>query len=99
VYLDFEMGDVCYYDSLVSNPSKMLLKDIKMLIDKVKPDHYMKLKVNNVKEQSDYSNNCGFFASRFICDMYAGKKFKNATRYTDAHKREEDEIEEWKEYL
>jgi len=70
-----------------------------MLVDKVKPDHYMKLKVNHVKEQSDDSNNCGFFAARFIEDMYKGKKFKEASRYEDCHVREEEEIEEWKDYI
>jgi hypothetical protein len=32
----------------------------------------MKLKWNHIKTQNDYSNNCGFYALRFVEQMYNG---------------------------
>jgi hypothetical protein len=99
VFLDFEKGNIDYYDSLVSDPTKEFLKDIKLLINKVNPPFYMRLRVNRLKDQSDLSNNCGMFASRFIIDSYKGKTFN----YDDGIDHNEDEgereIETFKNYL
>jgi hypothetical protein len=97
-YIDFEKGEIDYYDSLVSQPSKQFLKDIKLLIDKVNPNFYLKLKVNMIKDQSDSTNNCGFFCIKFIEDMIRGKKFKYACNCDEA-KLGEYEIEKFKNYL
>ncbi len=37
------------------------------------------------QNQANTSSTCGPFALRFIADMYAGRKFKVATRFTDEH--------------
>ena len=70
VFLNFQTGEMCYYDSLVSQPSKQFLKDIKLLIDKVDPPFYMLEKINMIKQQKDDTNSCGFMACKFLIDMF-----------------------------
>jgi hypothetical protein len=66
------MGEVCIYNSLADPPTKTQIKGIKELVQKINPPYMMKLKWNHIKTQNDYSNNCGFFALRFIEQMYNG---------------------------
>ena len=98
VFLDFINCEIDYYDSLVSQPTKEFLKDIKLLIDKVNPPCYMKLKVNLVKTQGDDTQNCGFFASKFIIDRFKNKPFKEASM-VDKSDIGEYNIEKFKNYL
>lgn len=97
VFLDFINCEIDYYDSLVSQPTKQFLKDIKLLIDKVNPPCYMKLKVNLCKVQGE-SQNCGFFASKFIIDRFKNKPFKEASM-VDKSDIGEYNIEKFKNYL
>ena len=46
---------------------------------------YFKFKINRIKFQANDTSTCGPFALKFIADMYANKKFKVATRFTDQH--------------
>lgn len=98
VFLDFINCEINYYDSLVSQPTKEFLKDIKLLIDKVNPTCYMKLKVNLIKSQRDDTNSCGFFASKFIIDRFKNKPFKEASM-VDKSDIGEYNIEKFKNYL
>jgi len=72
VFIDVPLGEVCIYNSLADPPTKSQIKGIKELVTKINPPYLMKLKYNHIKVQNDYSNNCGFFALRFIEQMYNG---------------------------
>ncbi len=78
----------------------LILREIKQVL----LDHrgVFKLKENRVKQQSDTSNNCGFFAQRFLMDRFAGKTFAQATGFDDhlhhsAVAKNEAEIERMKQ--
>lgn len=98
VFIDVPNCSINYYDSLVSTPDKKFLTDIKMLVDRINPPCYMKLKINMIKQQSDDTNNCGFFAMKFLIDMFKNKKFKEACM-VDKSDAGEYEIEKFKNYL
>jgi hypothetical protein len=98
VFLDFINCEIDYYDSLVSQPTKQFLKDIKLLVDKVNPPCYMKIKVNLVKTQGDDTQNCGFFAAKFLIDRFKNKPFKEASM-VDKSDIGEYNIEKFKNYL
>ena len=85
IFIDRRTATVSFYDSLVSQPTKETLKGIKILVDKLDDPVYYKLKVNQIKYQSNDSSTCGAFALRFIADMYDGKPFKEATGFVDKH--------------
>jgi len=72
IFIDVPLGEVCIYNSLADPPTKIQIKGIKELVQKINPPYMMKLKWNHIKTQNDYSNNCGFFALRFIEQMYNG---------------------------
>ena len=97
-FIDIPRFEIDYYDPLVSQPSKEFLEDIKLLIDKIAPVCYLKLKINMIKDQSDSSNNCGFLSSKFIIDRFKGKKFKEATK-VDKSDIGERTIEKWKNQI
>lgn len=71
-----------YSDSFGREPSKKFMKEIKKLIDKLKPHSYLKFKTNRVQLQNKNTQNCGFFAMKFLLDRLAnGLTFKDATGY------------------
>lgn len=98
VYISRPDASIEYYDSLVHAPSKRFLKDIKPLIERMKDTVYYKLKVNLVKDQSDSSSNCGYFAIAFLDKRLHGSKFKEASFY-DKSMEGERNIEQYKTYL
>ena len=106
VYIDGRSGpessnSIEYYDSFANPIPHDVLADIKLIVQMIKPENLLKLKVNNVVHQSDDSSNCGFFACRFIIDRYRGQSFSSATGYDDRIKinhinKNEKEIEHLK---
>ena len=98
IFIDVPNSEIDYYDSLVSSPTKEFLRDIKLLIDKIDPNTYMKLKINMIKQQADDTENCGFFSCKFIIDRFKNKPFKNACG-SDKSDMGEYEIEKFKNYL
>ena len=98
VFIDVPNSEIDYYDSLVSQPTKEFLRDIKLLVDKINPNTYMKLKINMIKQQADDTENCGFFAMRFILDRFKNRSFKYASG-GDKSDIGEYEIEKFKNYL
>jgi hypothetical protein len=83
-FIDITNLEVNYFDSLVENggePPKESLKGLKRIIDKINPEYYLKLKTNLVMLQNPMSNNCGYFALKFIMDRYRNIPFKSATMY------------------
>jgi hypothetical protein len=85
IYFDRKNAEVCYFDSLVSELTEAVLRGIKQIMRKMTDPLYFKLKINRIKFQADDPSTCGPFALKFIADMYAGKQFKVATRFTDEH--------------
>ena len=95
IYIDRKKAEVCFFDSLVSEPTEAVLRGIKQLIHKMDDSLYYKLKINRIKLQSDNTSTCGAFALRFIADMYEGKAFKNATNFTDKNLEGEKSIRKY----
>lgn len=101
VFISRPEASVEYYDSLVSEPDKKFVNDVKKLIDKMDDNVYYKFKVNQVKDQSDDSNNCGYFAMKFLMDRFNNTKFKKASHYdkVDLSNLGEKEIKKFKKYI
>lgn len=79
-----------WYDSLAGDIPNYAMKQIKVLIDKLDPPTYLKLKVNKIKNQRSDSSTCGYFAMGFIIDRLKGKKFKDVSGYSDANQGEKN---------
>jgi hypothetical protein len=89
VYIDKD-SSIEYYDSFGKEPSKDFMKRLNKLISKLKPHTYLKMKINKIKEQNVKSNNCGFFACKFLIDRFNNKPFKECSGYDDSVKGEKD---------
>ncbi len=70
-----------YYDSFGDEPSERFMKEIKKILDKWSPTKALQFKINRIKYQRDNSNNCGYFAMKFLIDRYKGIHFKDATGF------------------
>ena len=73
-------------------------EDCKLIL---RPETILKLKENQVIQQSDDSSNCGYFCIRFLIDRFRGQSFSSATGYDDKMKinmigKNEAEIEKMK---
>jgi len=77
-----------YYDSYGMPPPNNFSKDIKLLVDKMKPDVYLKYKINKVKHQHDSSSTCGWHSMRWLLNRYAGIPFKDCTGWNEVNKGE-----------
>jgi len=95
IYFNRKKAECCFFDSLVSEPTEAVMRGIKQIMHKMGDSLYFKFKVNRIKYQANTSATCGPFALRFIADMYAGKKFKVATRFIDEHVEEEKSIRKY----
>lgn len=72
-----------YYNPLADHLPPDIRADLKRIADKLAPHAMLKLKINQVKQQSNNSNNCGEFAMRFLMDRFNGKPFSEATGWDD----------------
>lgn len=70
-----------YYNSLADPLPHDVKRDLVDIANKVAPEKQLTLKVNGVKDQSNTTDNCGLFASKFLLDRFSGKKFGDATGY------------------
>jgi hypothetical protein len=77
---DHGSSSIEFFDSYGDDIDPKLLRDIKLLADKLNANSYLKFKHNTIKYQGD-SSNCGPFAMRFLVDRFRGKPFKEATGY------------------
>lgn len=89
VYID-KNSSIEYYDSFAKEPTKDFMKRLNKLISKLKPHTYLKMKINKIKEQNLKSNNCGFFACKFLIDRFNNKPFKECSGYDNSIKGEKD---------
>lgn len=70
-----------YYDSSGSEPDFHVVKQLKDLIKRANLPNLLKFKVNKVAAQKNSSNNCGYFAIRFLDERRNGAPFIDATRF------------------
>jgi len=104
-FIDVPNMEVNYYDSLVENdgiPPKESMKGLKKIIEKIRPDYYLKFKYNTIRDQNPSSKNCGYFALKFIMDRYRNVPFKSASAYDkvyDDYGEGEKMIKRFKKYL
>lgn len=87
-----------YYDSFGEEPNKQFLKNMKRLAQVWAPDKLLQFKINRVKFQKTNTDNCGYFAMKFIKDRHDGKNFIQATGFDIINKamKGEKEIEKFK---
>ncbi len=91
-----------FFDSFGRSIPKDVLESCKDLIKVLKPNSVLKVKENRVIQQSDDSENCGWFCIRFLIDRIGrNKSFSEATGYNDQLKvnhikKDEKEIEKMK---
>jgi hypothetical protein len=91
VYIDKSINkSINYYDSYAREPPLRFLKDIELIVAKIKPKYYLKLKVNRIVQQSVSSDTCGWFSLRFLFNMSRGQEFKDCTRFSEVKKGEKD---------
>ena len=72
---------VYYYDSFGEEPKKPIMDNIKNILKLWKPGNVYQLKINRIKNQRNNSSTCGYFAMKFLKDIYDGKDFKEATGF------------------
>jgi hypothetical protein len=101
VFISRPDASVEVYDSLVSIPNEKFIKDLYKLVDKFDDDIMYKLKINTVRDQSEKTGNCGYFAVNFLINRFKGKKFKNASLFDKVDKSGEGEkdIQKFKTFL
>lgn len=86
-----------YFDSFAEPVFKDILDDLKEITDIISPDKLIKLKENKIKNQSVKSDNCGYFAMKFLIDRAVHKKpFKDVSGFSDVMKSEK-ELEKYKD--
>lgn len=90
--------EINYFDPLGEPPSKEFLKGLKKIVAKINPAVYLKLKVNGIQHQSDDSDNCGWFALKFLLDRSMGMPFADSSGFSESEttKRGEETIEDFK---
>lgn len=94
--VNYNEGYIEYYDSFAKNPPRNLNNSIHKYIKRIFDDEYTKFKINNVKQQSVNSSNCGWFVVEFLYKrrvLYI--PFKYVTKYHTI-KKNESNIEKFK---
>ena len=87
-----------FYDPLTEwKPSKQFYNDFQKHIQHF--PYMLKFKINNVKQQSDNTANCGWFCMRFLMERANDISFKNATDYPKHIKDNEKDIKNMKKLV
>ena len=88
-----------YYDPFGENPKDdNLIKKLKKMFENMQIDAYVKCKINQVKQQSISSSNCGWYCIKFILERINDISFKEATKYKKIGQNEQDIKEIKKNY-
>jgi hypothetical protein len=64
-------------------PPKKLMKEVNKLVERIKPNTYLKFKVNKIKHQRADNDNCGYHSMKFLQDRFNGIPFKECSGYSD----------------
>ena len=92
VFIDPVNGkEINYFDSFGREIPTDILRDLKIVVDMLKPNGLLEIKSNHVVHQDDGTNNCGWFAMRFLIDRFRGKSFAEASGYENAMKFDRSE--------
>ena len=84
VYIDpVGSKSVEYFDSFGREIPSDIQKDLKLVVDIMKPSTFLKLKSNHVIHQANSTNNCGYMAAKFLLDRLRGKSFAEASGYNE----------------
>ena len=84
IYIDLDNDkEIDHYDSYGDPAEPDIQAQIKRLLDQFNLPYYLKWKDNRVVDQRANSNNCGYFATSFLMDRFAGKPFKDASGYSN----------------
>lgn len=75
--------EIDFFDSYADPIDEKLLRDVKLMADKVNSGSYLKLKENMIKLQNAKSSNCGWFCCQFLIDRLRGKRFPEASKFSD----------------
>ncbi len=78
-----------YYDSSGHGPDKHVIEQFKRLVERLQLPTLVKMKINKIAAQRASSNNCGYFAIRFLDSRFNGVPFDEATEF---RKRDKDGI-------
>lgn len=75
---------IMYYDSFGDEPPSNFAKDIHKFVEgSLKPNRYLKYKVNNIVHQDASEDTCGIHATEFLKHILKGKSFKEATGFNE----------------
>ena len=97
VYINSD--SVEYFDPLADPPSEEFKKDIKKYLESMGVPVLMKFKINKIKQQSDASPHCGFFAIKFLDDRFHGIPYQWTTRYITNVGKGEEELKKEFDYI
>lgn len=100
VIIDYANKNIEYYDSFGDTIPKDISLGIRRLIDNKIGKYQMK--INRVQIQSKESDNCGFFATKFLLDRLLGRTFKQATHFDIMEKNIKDnekDIKKFKDFV
>ena len=106
IYIDARNGpessnSLEWYDSFGRQMPSDIREDCKLILKILRPETILKLKENQVVQQSDDSSNCGLFCMRFLIDRFRGQSFSSATGFDKKQKiniigKNESQIEKMK---
>jgi len=75
-----------YFDSYGREVPPDIQRDLKLVVDMLKPTTYLKFKNNKVVHQFDETNTCGFHAMSFLINRMRGKSFADVTGWDNTIK-------------
>jgi hypothetical protein len=84
IYIDLDNDkEIDHYDSYGDPAELDIQESIKKLLEQFNLPYYLKWKDNRITEQRSNSSTCGYFATMFLMDRFAGKPFVDATGYSN----------------
>lgn len=72
-------GTLEVYDSFAGHIPPMITHGLKAAVAKAELPHFLQVRLNHHPAQSVTTNDCGFFAMRFILERARGQSFEQAT--------------------
>ena len=72
-----------WFDSYGDPCGPSLMRDLKLIADRLDCRAMMKFKENRIRVQGN-TNNCGFHSCKFLIDRFNGKNFVDASGYNDS---------------
>lgn len=95
VYFDFEENyEILHYDPFGYKYTQKIERLLTKLCTEMNIEYYCKIKYNKVQNQDINTQNCGWFAIRFLLLIYNDFNFKDATEYKHYNiKQNEEDVE------